>query len=111
LIDVDQYCCVLKRRRIMAATDVRVHLGEVLRSLDKHDVIVEKDGMPVAIISRFPESRRRNDSGQRESTSRSGVSSSGRIKPSPKPALSAEEAERIIADIYRWRDEGAVAGG
>lgn len=41
------------KARAMPATELRIHLGEVLRSLDDGDVIVEKGGVPVAVLRRW----------------------------------------------------------
>jgi hypothetical protein len=37
----------------MPATELRVHLGEALRSLDDADIVIEKGGVPVAILTRY----------------------------------------------------------
>lgn len=37
----------------MSATDFRVHFGEALQALDAEDVVVEKGGMPVALLIPF----------------------------------------------------------
>jgi prevent-host-death family protein len=52
--------------KTMSATDVRVHFGEVIRSVNTSDdhIVVEKDGKPAAIIlspRRFEELTRRYD--------------------------------------------------
>lgn len=41
------------RRTTVSATDLRVRLGEMLRRLDEEDLVIEKGGTPVAILSRY----------------------------------------------------------
>jgi hypothetical protein len=41
------------RERIMPATQLRVRLGEALRMLDDEDIIVEKGGVPIALLTRY----------------------------------------------------------
>jgi len=43
----------MKGRRAIPATELRVHLGEALRALDQEDIVVEKGGVPVAVITRY----------------------------------------------------------
>jgi hypothetical protein len=40
-------------RRRLAATELRVHLGEALKALETEDLVIEKGGVPVAILSRY----------------------------------------------------------
>jgi hypothetical protein len=42
----------MKRRRI-SATELRVHLGEMLRALEDEEFVIEKGGVPVAVLSRY----------------------------------------------------------
>ncbi len=38
------------KKRVVPATEARVHLGELLRALAREDVIIEKGGVPVAAL-------------------------------------------------------------
>jgi hypothetical protein len=42
-----------KPRRKLPATELRVHLGEALKALEEEDLVIEKGGVPVAILSRY----------------------------------------------------------
>ena len=39
-----------KPRRTLPATELRVHLGEALRALEAEDLVIEKGGVPVALL-------------------------------------------------------------
>jgi len=41
------------RRRAVPATELRVHLGEALRALDEGELVIEKGGVPVAVLRRW----------------------------------------------------------
>jgi hypothetical protein len=40
-------------RRRLPATELRVHLGEALKALEGEDLIIEKGGVPVALLTRY----------------------------------------------------------
>ena len=42
-----------RRRRRVPATELRVHLGEALRALEDEDLVIEKGGVPVALLTRY----------------------------------------------------------
>ena len=43
----------MKKRTTVSATDLRVNLGAMLRRLEAEDLVVEKGGVPVAVLSRY----------------------------------------------------------
>lgn len=43
----------MKKRATVSATDLRVRLGEMLRRLEGEDLVIEKGGIPVAVITRY----------------------------------------------------------
>ena len=45
----------MRRRRTLPATKLRIHLGEALRSLKDADIVIEKGGVPVALLTRYTE--------------------------------------------------------
>ena len=47
----------MKEKRRLPATELRVRLGEALRSLEDGDIVIEKGGVPVAVLSRYPGAR------------------------------------------------------
>lgn len=40
-------------RATVSATDLRVRLGEMLRRLEHEDLVIEKGGIPVAVLTRY----------------------------------------------------------
>lgn len=40
-------------RTVVSATDLRVRLGEMLRRLEHEDLVIEKGGVPVAVLTRY----------------------------------------------------------
>lgn len=40
-------------RRRLPATELRVHLGEALKALENEDLVIEKGGVPVALLKRY----------------------------------------------------------
>jgi antitoxin (DNA-binding transcriptional repressor) of toxin-antitoxin stability system len=93
----------------MAATDLRVHLGEALRSLEDGDIIIEKGGIPVAVLSRYaPEST----ADERAAAYERALSQRGDRSPEAwalaleamKLGWTGIDAEELKAQIYRDRD-------
>ena len=95
-----------KKERRLPATHVRVHLGEVLRSLEREgDVVIERDGIPVARLVRYEPVDR--------AALPPGVSKAGDPSAWPRAIAAARrgwkdiDGERLIAQIRQWRDEGS----
>jgi hypothetical protein len=103
-----------KPRRIVPATELRVHLGEALKGLEDEDIVIVKGGVPVAMLTRYGKERaamvetietqyeralsKRAEAGGWERTA--GAMERGWVGPNE---------EELIANIYRWREEGATS--
>jgi len=101
-----------KPRRTIPATELRVHLGEALRALEAEELVIEKGGVPVALLIKY-----------RSETEAAGPPAAGeyeralshRAEPASWRRMDAVmasgwagvEAEELVANIYRWRAEGA----
>ena len=108
----------------MAATELRVHLGAVLKALEHEDVIIEKGGVPVALLVRYePEgsmasyrySRGFSGANSRSysmSLSRSATPGGiARMDAAMAAGWAGINAAELTANVYRWREEGATARG
>lgn len=101
-----------RKRRIIPATELRVHLGEALKALQDEDIVVEKGGVPVAMLVRYG----REAAAVTELTTGYERALSKRAEPGGwERTLSAMERgwagineEEMVANIYRWREEGAT---
>ncbi|HXK32601.1 MAG TPA: hypothetical protein VNM91_01125 [Dehalococcoidia bacterium] len=96
----------------MAATDLRVHLGEALRRLEHEDIVIETGGVPVALLTRYvPDGERKRSLDEEYARAVSKpVEPGGREKMLAAIAQGWPEgfdADEVIKNIYRWRDEGA----
>ena len=109
-----------KPRRILPATELRVHLGEALRSLEAEDLVIEKGGVPVALLIKY---RAETPAAQAPAAEAGGIeaeyqrSLSRRAEPGGWERMDAVmasgwagiEAEELVANVYRWREEGATS--
>ena len=106
----------------MAATDLRVNLGAALRSLDDGDIVIEKGGVPVAVLSRYGARvvRSKDNEAERSAASYAGAVSKAadRSPEALAKALAAMEAgwagidaDEAIDKIHRWREGGGSAAG
>jgi len=97
----------------MAATDLRVHLGEALRRLDKEDIIIEKGGVPVAVLKRYTPDERRPSAGsvydayERTLSKKADSSAWPRAFAAMRKGWAGVDVDKLIADIHRWREEGS----
>ena len=102
-----------KRRRILAATELRVHLGEALRALEAEDLVIEKGGVPVALLVKYraeTEPAERSAGEYERALSRSAEPGGReRMESVLGSGWAGIEAEEIVANVYRWREEGASA--
>lgn len=102
-----------KRRRIIPATELRVHLGDALKSLEEEDIVVEKGGVPIAMLIKY---------GREAKVMTETATSYERALAQPAQAggwaraLSAIERgwvgineEELVENIYRWRQEGGTS--
>ena len=98
-----------KPRRTVPATELRVHLGEALRALEHEDLVIEKGGVPVAVLTTYAAA-----SGPATAESLYDRAVSKRAEPGGlermELALSAGwvgiDADEWIERVYRERDEG-----
>src|SRR5688572_29999390 len=105
----------MKRDRRMAATDLRVNLGAALRSLDDGDIVIEKGGVPVAVLSRYGDRvRGATEVGDAASYTEAISKPADRSADALARALAAMDVgwsgldpDEAIENIYRRRDEGA----
>jgi len=105
-----------KPRRTLPATELRVHLGEALRSLEAEDLVIEKGGVPVALLIKYraETAEAAPEPGLQAEYARS---VSRRAEPGGWERMDAVmasgwagiEAEELVANVYRWREEGASA--
>jgi antitoxin (DNA-binding transcriptional repressor) of toxin-antitoxin stability system len=95
-----------KKERRLPATHVRVHLGEVLRSLEREgDVVIERDGIPVARLVRYePADHAARPPGVSKAAD---PSAWPRAIAAIRQGLTGIDGEQLIADIRRWREEGS----
>ncbi len=112
-----------KDARTISATEARVHFGELLKSLADGDVLIEKGGIPVAVLSAAPRWGSREPGPKEVPMERFPVlmnANAGVVAKAPAPngwarleaATSAGwvgvDTDAAIADVYRWRDEGGT---
>jgi hypothetical protein len=100
-----------KRRRTMAATDLRVHLGEALRSLDDADIVIEKGGVPVAILTRYAPPIVDVDTSMDPSylaalSKRAEPDGILRAISAMRKGIPDWDSEKLIADMYAAREAG-----
>ncbi len=96
----------------MPATELRVHLGEALKALETEDLLIEKGGVPVALLSSYQGQAEQEVDEMRPEYERS---LSKRAEPNGiARTLAAMErgwvgidADELSANIERWREAGA----
>lgn len=105
----------LDARRRMRATELRVHLGEALRTLADGEIVIEKDGFPVAVLSQYRLDRpaRREDQMNARNTEYARTvgrpaapNSRARLESVLGSGWAGINAGELVANIYRWRAEG-----
>ena|ERR1700674_1692823 len=101
-----------KRRRIIPATELRVHLGEALKALDEEDIVVEKGGVPIAMLVQYGrEAKAMTEIAtayERALSKRSEPGGWERTLSAIASGWAGINAEEMTAAIYRRRDEGAT---
>ena len=96
----------------MAATELRVHLGEALRALAREDIVIEKGGVPVALLTRFePGSPARMPAAleaeyERSLAKRAEPGGFERMERAMEAGWEGLNIDEMEANIYRWRREG-----
>lgn len=103
-----------KPRRTLPATELRVHLGEALRALEAEDLVIEKGGVPVALLIKYraeTEPAEPAPSGEYERALSKRAEPAGweRMDAVMASGWAGIEAEELAAHVYRWREEGASA--
>ena len=96
--------------RVISATELRVHLGETLRRLEDEEVVIEKGGVPVAVLRRYvPASAGGSAEAEYANAVAKRAEPNGwvRMDASMAAGWSGLDADELVANIYRWRDEGA----
>jgi antitoxin (DNA-binding transcriptional repressor) of toxin-antitoxin stability system len=100
------------RRTRISATELRVHLGETLRRLSNEELVIEKGGVPVAVLRRYEavaaESAVEAEY-ERALARRAEPRGWERMDAAMAAGWAGVEAEEIVANVYRWRDEDARA--
>jgi antitoxin (DNA-binding transcriptional repressor) of toxin-antitoxin stability system len=101
-----------KPRRTLPATELRVHLGEALRALETEDLVIEKGGVPVALLIKYrseAEAVAPAASGEYERALSHRAAPGGwqRMDAVMASGWAGIEPEEFAADVYRWRAEGA----
>lgn len=101
-----------KRRRIMPATELRIHLGEALKALEEEDIVVEKGGVPIAMLVRYgPEAKAMSEAAtsyERALSKRAEAGGWERTLGAIEVGWAGIDEGELIANIYRWREEGAT---
>lgn len=101
-----------KRRRIIPATELRIHLGEALKGLDEEDIVVEKGGVPIAMLVQY--GREAKAMSQIATTYERALSRAAepggweRTLAAMERGWAGIDDSEMTANIYRWRDEGAT---
>lgn len=97
-----------KRRRVIAATELRVHLGEALRSLEREELVIEKGGVPVALLIKYEPERSSGIEAEYERALSKRAEPEGWKKMESVLAAgwAGIDADELVANIYRWREEG-----
>ena len=101
----------------MAATELRVHLGEALRALETEDLVIEKGGVPVAILSRYDgvvyQIRKGGSDMNKNAAYEAALVRRGNAAALPA-ALEAMRlgwvginSDELVAEIYAAREDGA----
>jgi antitoxin (DNA-binding transcriptional repressor) of toxin-antitoxin stability system len=100
-----------KPRRILPATELRVHLGQALRALEAEDLVIEKGGVPVALLTKYrseAEAAAPSGAGEYESALSHRTEPAGweRMDAVMGSGWAGIEPEEFAANVYRWRAEG-----
>ena len=101
-----------KPRRTLPATELRVHLGEALRALESEDLVIEKGGVPVALLVKYRSETEAAEAAlpgeyERALSKRAEPAGWQRMETVMASGWAGIEAEELVANIYRWREQGA----
>ena len=99
-----------KRRRTIAATDLRVHLGEALKALEEEDLVIEKGGIPVAMLTKYGDVGEMSKLSGTEYETALGKRAEPGTWPEAEAAMATGwagiDATALVAEVYRRREEG-----
>lgn len=102
-----------RRRRTVPATELRVHLGAALRALVEEDLVIEKGGVPVALLTNYHAATVSAGGLEAEyARSLSKAAEPGgweRMSAAMAGGWAGVSAEEMVANIYRWRAEGGMS--
>jgi antitoxin (DNA-binding transcriptional repressor) of toxin-antitoxin stability system len=109
-----------KPRRTMPATEVRVRLGEVLRCLASEDIVIEKGGIPVAVLTAYqapavetagrrPAAGGIEDEYERAVSRRAEPRGWERMDKAMAAGWAGIGPDELAANVYRWREEGQTS--
>lgn len=102
-----------KPRRIVPATELRIRLGEALKALEDEDIVVEKGGVPVALLTRYGKDVLTMGAATETHYERAlskGAEPGGweRTQSAMERGWAGIDESEMMANVYRWRDEGAT---
>ena len=96
----------------MAATELRVHLGDALKSLEDEDIVVEKGGVPIAMLVKYGREAKvmteTASSYERALAKRAEAGGWERTLGAIERGWAGINEEELIESIYRWRQEGGT---
>ncbi len=102
-----------KQRRKIPATELRVHLGEALKALEDEDIVIEKGGVPVALLTRYGREVGTMEAAtetqyERALSKRAEAGGWERTLSAMERGWLGINEDEMTANIYRWRAEGAT---
>jgi hypothetical protein len=101
----------MKERRAVPATELRVHFGEALKALDREDIIVEKGGVPVALLTRYEGVTAMATAATSTAWGEAVVKAAepggwARAESAMARGWSGVDADELVAHVRRSREEG-----
>ena len=110
---IDQYPCMVRKRKGIPATEVRVHLGEALKAVEDADLVIEKGGVPVAILTKYAPAGEASVAAateyERALSKRAEAGAVERMSAAMARGWATIDADEFIERVYRAREEGASA--
>lgn len=102
-----------KPRRTVPATELRVRLGEALKALEDEDIVVEKGGVPVALLTRYGKEVAGMGAEietlyERALSKRAEPGGWDRTLSAMERGWAGINDDEMTANIYRWREEGTT---
>lgn len=104
---------MVRKRKGIPATEVRVHLGEALKAVEEEDLVIEKGGVPVAILTKYVPAGEASmavaTEYERAVSKRAEPGGIERMTAAMARGWAAIDADEFIEGVYRAREEGASA--